>query len=37
MVTQNILEPHEGKYGFSEEKVLFVTALDIMKSLKQIK
>ena len=31
MVTQNMLRKHEGKYVFSEEKIRFVTALDLIK------
>ena len=37
MVTHNMLRSHEGKYVFSKKKKRFVTALDLIKSLKQIK
>ena len=38
MVTQNMLRTCEGKQVFSEEeKIRFVTAIDLKKCLKQIK
>ena len=37
MVTQNMLRRHEGKLVFSEEKIRWVTSLDLSKCFKQIK
>ena len=37
MVTQNIMRTYEGKQVFSENRFIFVAALDLIKFLKQIK
>ena len=38
MVTQNMLRKHEGKEVFSQQnKIRFVTVLDLIKCLKQVK
>ena len=37
MATQNMLRTHKAKYVFSEKKIKFVTALNLIKCLKQIK
>ena len=37
MVAQNMLCTHKGKYIFSDKDNRFVTALDLIKCLKQIK
>ena len=37
MVTQIMLRTHEGTLGFSNKKIRFVTALDLIKCLNQAK
>ena len=37
MVTQNMLRTHDGKWVFSDKTIRLVTALDLIKCLKQIK
>ena len=37
MGTHNILRMHEGKYFFLEKNIRDVTALDLIKCLKQVK
>ena len=37
MVPQNMMRTHEGKMVFSDEKIGVMTALELVKSLKQVK
>ena len=37
MATQIMLRTHEDKYVFSDKNIRFLTALDLIKCLKQIK
>ena len=37
MVAQNMLRTHEGNWALRRKKIRFMTALDLIKCLKQIK
>ena len=36
MVTHNMLRTHERKWAFSDKNIRFVTALELIKCLKQV-